>query len=72
MNNYPDNVSAGDPSAPWNQPDAEQLQCGECGEDSEDYPDAGDPCEDKECDGTYMEWSPPDPPCRCPGDNCYC
>ena len=47
MSNYPDNVSAGDPSAPWNQPDHPDgdLYCTVCDGDSECTDDQiGDPC----------------------------
>lgn len=57
--NYPDNVSAGDARAPWNEPDPDPVVCDECGAPS-DTCEVGDTCE--ECGvGCYEEYEYPGP-----------
>lgn len=66
--NYPDNVSAGDPSAPWNQEDPDPLRCDACDHEPEEgEAQEGDQCSERwddlkarpqrfgvRCDGRYQ------------------
>lgn len=71
MDNYPDDVPAGSPRAPWNQPDAPEpdaFHCTHCDLDiTPGNSEEGDSCpyhDDAEqpCEGTLVAYYSPDEP----------